>query len=156
MITAIDSNVLFDILAPDPEYFALSSQAVEDAANAGSLVICDLVYAELCVHFQRQGDCDRFLQENDIRVDALTREASFLASRLWRRYRREGGKRTRILSDFLVGAHAQIQASRLVTRDRGFYRDIFQSLTMVDPASPGRGRRFASRHVDTVSGEGPG
>jgi predicted nucleic-acid-binding protein len=48
MITAIDSNVLFDILAPDPEYFALSSQAVEDAANAGSLVICDLVYVELC------------------------------------------------------------------------------------------------------------
>jgi predicted nucleic acid-binding protein len=135
MITAIDSNVLFDILAPDPSYFERSNRALERAANAGSLVICDLVYAELCVHFQRQTDCDQFLEENDIRVEALVREASYLASRLWRTYRRAGGKRTRILSDFLVGAHAQVQASQLLTRDRGFYREIFRSLALVDPTN---------------------
>ena len=139
MITAIDTNVLLDILAPDPEYFERSVQALEEAANAGSLVVCDLVYAELCVHFQRQTDCDEFLQQNDIRVEALTREASFLASRLWRTYRQEGGKRTRILTDFLVGAHAQVQASQLLTRDRGYYREVFRSLALVDPANPRRG-----------------
>jgi len=138
MITAIDTNVLLDILVPDPEYFERSLEALEEAANAGSLVVCDLVYAELCVHFQHQADCDQFLQQNDIRVEALTREASFLASRLWRTYRQEGGKRTRILTDFLVGAHAQVRASQLLTRDRGFYRDIFRSLALVDPASPRR------------------
>jgi hypothetical protein len=136
MITAIDTNALLDILVPDPEYFERSLQALEEAANAGSLVVCDLVYAELCVHFQHQTDCDQFLRENDIRVEALTREASFLASRLWRTYRQEGGKRTRILTDFLVGAHAQVQASQLLTRDRGFYREIFRSLALVDPVSP--------------------
>jgi hypothetical protein len=135
MITAIDTNVLLDVLVPDPEYFERSLQALEEAANAGSLVVCDLVYAELCVHFGHQGDCDEFLQQNDIRVEALTREASFLASRLWRSYHHGGGKRTRILTDFLVGAHAQAQASQLLTRDRGFYREIFRSLTLVDPAS---------------------
>jgi hypothetical protein len=138
MITAIDTNVLLDILVPDPDYFEPSLKALEKAANAGSLVVCDLVYAELCVHFQHQADCDEFLQQNDIRVEALTREASFLASRLWRSYRQEGGKRTRILTDFLVGAHAQAQASQLLTRDRGFYREIFRSLALVDPASPRR------------------
>jgi len=136
MITAIDTNALLDILVPDPEYFERSLQALEEAANAGSLVVCDLVYAELCVHFQHQTDCDQFLRENDIRVEALTREASFLASRLWRTYRQEGGKRTRILTDFLVGAHAQVQASQLLTRDRAFYREIFRSLALVDPVSP--------------------
>ena len=136
MITAIDTNALLDILVPDPEYFERSLQALEEAANAGSLVVCDLVYAELCVHFQHQTDCDQFLRQNDIRVEALTREASFLASRLWRTYRQEGGKRTRILTDFLVGAHAQVQASQLLTRDRGFYREIFRSLALVDPVSP--------------------
>ena len=136
MITAIDTNVLLDILVPDPEYFKRSFQALEQAANDGSLVVCDLVYAELCVHFQHRTDCDQFLRENDIRVEALTREASFLASRLWRTYRQEGGKRTRILTDFLVGAHAQVQASHLLSRDRGFYKEIFRSLALVDPAGP--------------------
>jgi hypothetical protein len=138
MITAIDTSVLLDVLVPDPEYFERSLQALEEAANAGSLVVCDLVYAELCVNFEHQGDCEEFLQKNDIRVEALTREASFLASRLWRGHRHGGGKRTRILTDFLVGAHAQAQASQLLTRDRGFYREIFRSLTVVDPASPRR------------------
>lgn len=136
MITAIDTNILLDILAPDPQYFDRSVQALEEAAQAGSLVVCDLVYAELGVHFLRQPDCDQFLEQNDIRVESLTREASFLASRLWRTYRQEGGKRTRILTDFLVGAHARVQASQLLSRDRGFYREIFRSLALVDPASP--------------------
>jgi predicted nucleic acid-binding protein len=141
MITAVDTNVLLDILAPDPEYFERSVQALEEAAQAGSLVISDLVYAELCVHFLRQADCDQFLEQNDIRVEPLTREARFLASRLWRTYRQKGGQRTRILTDFLVGAHAQVQASKLLTRDRGFYRDMFRSLSLVDPANPSGGGR---------------
>lgn len=141
MITAIDTNILLDILAPNPEYFERSLQSIEDAARDGSLVICDLVYAELCVHFQRQTDCDQFLGQNDIGIEPLTREASFLASRLWRTYRREGGKRSRILTDFLVGAHAQIQSSQLLSRDRGFYKEIFRSLPLIDPANPSRGRR---------------
>ena len=138
MITAIDTNVLLDILVPDPEYVERSVEALEEAADAGSLVICDLVYAELCVHFQHQAECEQFLQQNEIRVEALNREAGFLASRLWRAYRQEGGKRTRIYTDFLVGAHAQLQASQLLTRDRGFYREIFRSLALVDPARPRR------------------
>jgi predicted nucleic acid-binding protein len=141
MITAIDANVLLDVLAPNPEYFDRSVQALEEAAHAGSMVVCDPVYAELCVYFERQADCDQFLEENDIRVESLTRAASFLASRLWRTYRQEGGKRRRILTDFLVGGHAQVQASQLLSRDRGFYKEIFRSLPLVDPANPSRGRR---------------
>ncbi len=135
MITAVDTNVLLDILIPNPEYYGRSVQALESSAHAGSLVICDLVYAELCVQFQRQADCDQFLEETDIRVERLTRKAGFLASRMWGSYRQVGGKRTRILTDFLVGAHAQLQASRLLTRDRGFYREKFKSLPLVDPTS---------------------
>jgi predicted nucleic acid-binding protein len=138
MITAIDTNVFLDILVPDPQFFKPSLAALEAAANAGSLVICDLVYAELCVHFPRQSECDDLLRENNIRVEALSRQASFLASRLWKTYRQKGGAKTRILTDLLVGAHAQIQASRLLTRDRGFYREMFRSLPLIDPANPRR------------------
>jgi predicted nucleic acid-binding protein len=136
MITALDTNVLLDVLAPDPEFFEASTRALEEAASAGSLVVCDLVYAELSVHFESQQACDEFLEANDIRVEALWREASFLAGRVWRAYRRQGGRRTRILADFLIGAHAQLQASRLLTRDRGFYRRMFPSLALVVPTTP--------------------
>ncbi len=138
MITAIDTNVFLDILVPDPQFFKPSLEALERAASVGALVICDLVYAELCVHFPRQTECDELLRENDIRVKALNREASFLASRLWRTYRHKGGMKTRILTDFLVGAHAHVQASQLLSRDRGFYREMFRSLPLVDPANPRR------------------
>ena len=134
MITAVDTNVLLDILLPNERFVEQSVEALQSAAASGSLVICDLVYAELCVHFDVQEECDAFLGDARIRTDPLSRPASFLASRVWRKYRRQGGKRERILADFLIGAHAQVQASRLLTRDRGFYRKLFPSLKLLEPS----------------------
>ncbi len=139
MITAIDTNILLDILVPNEHFYEASSDALQDAASEGSLVISDIVYAELCIHFEAQRECDAFLESNEIRVQALSREAHFLASRAWRTYRQQGGKRTRILADFLIGAHAQKQATRLLSRDRGFYRKLFPSLDLHDPAGANAG-----------------
>jgi predicted nucleic acid-binding protein len=135
MITAVDTNILLDILAPNEQFYEASADALQEAAGEGSLVISDIVYAELCIHFETQRECDAFLESNEIRVQALTREAHFLASRAWRTYRQQGGKRTRILADLLVGAHAQKQATGLLSRDRGFYRKLFPSLDLHDPAA---------------------
>jgi predicted nucleic acid-binding protein len=135
MITAIDTNILLDILLPNDTFVEASEQALEDASSSGSLIICDVVYAELCIHFGVQRECDTFLESTDIRVEPLSREACFSASRVFRTYREQGGRRTRILADFLIGAHAQVQAGRLLSRDRGFYRRLFPSLELVDPAS---------------------
>ena len=76
MITAVDTNILLDILLPNARYVSQSTRALEDAAS-GSLVICDPVYAELCVHFESQSECDEFLGDNDIRVEALSRPQVF-------------------------------------------------------------------------------
>ena len=141
MITAIDTNVLLDILVPNENFVDLSSQKVEEAAGQGSLVMCDIVYAELCVHFPSQSGCDRFVEDLEIRVEPLSRDASFLASRTWRTYRQQGGRRNRILTDFLIGAHAQVQASRLLTRDRGFYKELFPSLVVVEPGAESKARK---------------
>src|ERR1700730_2872323 len=100
MITAVDTNIFLDILVPNQQLCEISFQALEEASNSGSLVICDLVYAELCIHFSTQRECDRLLEDSEVRVEHHNREAHFLASRAWRAYRQQGGSRTRILADF--------------------------------------------------------
>src|ERR1017187_495138 len=80
-------------------FYEASVGAWENAATSGSLVVCDLVYAELCPYFSSQRECDAFLEGNEIRVEPLSREALFLASRTWRTYHKQGGQRTRILVD---------------------------------------------------------
>ena len=116
------------------QFFEASADALEGAAETGSLVVCDLVFAEICVHFRTLDQCETFLHSAQIRVEPLTPAAHFLASRVWRAYRLHGGQRSRILSDFLIGAHAQMQADRLLSRDRGFYAKLFPSLVLMDPA----------------------
>jgi predicted nucleic acid-binding protein len=134
MITAVDTNILLDILIPNHAFYESSAAALQDSAARGSLVISDIVYAELCIHFESQGECDAFLDSLDIRVQALTRNVLFAASRVWRGYRQQGGKRAKVLADFLIGAHAEKQATRLLSRDRGFYQRLFPSMNLLDPS----------------------
>jgi predicted nucleic acid-binding protein len=132
MITAIETNVLLDVLRPNPVFYEVSAAAIRQCAADGSLVICDVAYAELCVHFSSMQECDDFLAVNTIRVQSLHRQASWTAGLAWREYRQRGGPRSRILPDFLIGAHAQAQAGRLLTRDNGFYRSFFPRLRLFE------------------------
>lgn len=65
----------------------------------------------------------------------LEKRSADRAGEAWRSYRKRGGSRQRVVADFLIGAHASLQADRLLTRDRGFYRSYFPDLTVVDPTT---------------------
>jgi len=135
MITAVDTSVLLDVFLPDPRFEEASAAALRRADAEGSLVVCEIVYAELASQFPRREMLDRALEKLDIRFEILSREASFAAGRVFRAYRESGGTRARILPDFLIGAHAQASAGRLLSRDRGFYRAHFRKLVLLDPAA---------------------
>lgn len=134
MITALDTNVLLDLWVSDPAFGEKSRQAMMAADAQGSLVICEVVYAELSSRFTMQAALDRRLDELEIEVRPVTRPAAYAAGHAWARYRQSGGPRTRIMADFLIGAHAAVAADRFMTRDRGFYRGHFAKLVIVDPS----------------------
>ena len=64
-------------------------------------------------------------------VDAL--DAAMRAGHMNKRFRTRGGKRERVVADFLIGAHALMQCNGLITRDAGFFRDYFKGLKIIVP-----------------------
>lgn len=56
------------------------------------------------------------------------------AAKIWRQYRQAGGKRHRMVPNFLIGSHAMLQCEALITRDRRFYKKYFKSLKVIDPS----------------------
>ncbi len=136
MVTALDSSVLFDILTNDPKRGATSLQALRDAAAMGALVVCPIVWAEVCGYFEDPERMQRAFANANIQFDPFDRECAEVAGIHWRDYRRRGGSRTRLIADFLIGAHAWVRGGRLVTRDRGFFRRYFSDLQIVGADEP--------------------
>ncbi len=134
MITAVDSNVLIDVLTGDQRHGARSADALRDAGAMGRLIACDIVWAEVTSWYPARTVIEDALDMLGIRFDPLAADSATAAGQAWARYRAAGGPRERLVADFLVGAHAATQADRLLTRDRGFFRQYFGELTIVDPA----------------------
>ncbi len=120
-------------LLPDPVHGESSSAALEKAFHEGSLMVNEIVYAELAPHFESPKLLDDVLGKLGIQTAIADTEIAFSAGEAWKTYRKTAGKRGRIIADFLIGAHALIKADRLLTRDRGFYRAYFERLVVLNP-----------------------
>lgn len=134
MTTAIDSNVLIDLIGGWSAFTEASIEALDGARMNGALVICPVVVAEISGHFPTAEALRSMLHRMQITISDFSLKASHLAGTAFVHYRRKSSRpKDRMLADFLVGGHAVHHADALLTRDRGYYRTFFPGLKLIEP-----------------------
>mgnify|MGYP000863848506 FL=1 len=129
----VDTNVLVDVLANDPEWADWSIAQLRAQAQIHRLCINPVIYAELSLTFNTVEALDETLTGLRIPVIDIPRPALFLAGKAFVQYRRQGGAKANVLADFFIGAHAAVAGWPVLTRDVGRYVGYFQTVALVSP-----------------------
>lgn len=134
MKTALDSSVILDVITDDPKWASASEAALQRALVQGALLISECVLAEITPALG-EAELPAFLRDWKIQFVPSSRSSAIAAGRMFEQYLRRGGGQKRVLPDFLIGAHALENAGCLLARDRGYFRDYFETLHVVEPVA---------------------
>ena len=137
---ALDTNILIDLLGEDVRADAAEA-ALRLALTNGPVVVCDVVLSELTAGLGSGSEVLDVLEEMGVRFMPIDQRAAVRSGEMQRKYNarmRAAGQAAalnRTVPDFLVGAHALLQCSALITRDAGFFRDYFKGLKVIVPTA---------------------
>jgi predicted nucleic acid-binding protein len=153
MITAVDTNIILDVLIPNEPFSESSKKLLDAHLSKGRLILCEVVYAELAAQFPSEEELKQFLTETGMRLEYSNEKSLYMAGTRWAQYAKKGNKvrftcgqcghafgvtcphcsvgitkRLQVLADFLIGAHALVKADCLLSRDLGIYKTYFNDL----------------------------
>lgn len=138
MRTALDTSVLILLLRREPGWEAWK-QCLDQAAREGALLLSPIAFAEFSIAYPGPEAAMADVERLGISYDPISPAAAHAAGQVFLRYRREGGPRAHLIPDFLIAAHAEVQADRLAAIDRGYLRRYFPNLRLLTPPSARRG-----------------
>jgi predicted nucleic acid-binding protein len=159
LITAVDTNILLDILIPGEPHSESSKRLLDKHLLGGKLILCEVVFAELAARFPVEQELRLFLTETGMRLVPSNEKSLHIAGMRWAVFARKSRKdrfscstcgnvfevvcpqcrtvltkRQLVLGDFLIGAHALVHADCLLSRDLGVYKSNFRDLKIVSSA----------------------
>ena len=129
----VDTNVLIDVLADDPEWADWSEAQLLRVIETDELAINPIIYAELAAAYRTEAALERALRHWPLVRLPLPYAAGYLSGQAFRNYRKKGGQKRSPLPDFYIGAHAQIEQIPLLTRDVVRYRTYFPKAKLITP-----------------------
>lgn len=127
----VDSSVLYSILLGEKSG-SWSKAKLNGLRAAGGAFINQIVYSEMCAFAESEKEADDVLAPLVSRVD-LPWTATFPAGQAFKLYRNRGGKKQRMLPDFLIAAHAAVLGWALVTNNANDVRNYFPNLKIISP-----------------------
>jgi predicted nucleic acid-binding protein len=132
MIVAVDSSALIAVFRNEKggaEWldFLLALRA------ENRLVACDVVWAELAPLFPSSAALIESMSRIGVVFSPLDETVAFAAGQLFAKYRKRGGPRSRMISDFMIAAHALQCARGLATADEDFMSAHFPRLKILKP-----------------------
>lgn len=157
MITAVDTNIILDVLIPGEPFCESSKELLDRHLSKGKLILCEVVVAELAARFPSKEEFTSFFADTRMNLVHSNEKSLYLAGSRWVEYARKSAKsrfscskcgyafepacpeckaaltrRLHVLADFLIGAHALVQADCILSRDLGVYKTYFTDLKVVD------------------------
>jgi predicted nucleic acid-binding protein len=132
---SLDTNVVIALLNQDKDISRSARNAIDQSRKSGRLVVSGPVYAELLgLPSRTQQALDEFFRSGHIEVDWRFEEAVWRAAGVAyqgyvrRRLASTGTLPRRILTDFLIGAHASLRNYTLLTLDGRLYGVSFPGI----------------------------
>lgn len=130
MRTALDSSVLIQLYRKQAGWEAWRDRLVA-ASSEGQLIISCVAFAEFSIAYPSLESALADLERLNIVYEPINPASACLAGQVFLKYRRTGGPRQHLIPDFLIAAHASIQADRLAALDRGYFRVYFPRLVLL-------------------------
>jgi len=136
--TSLDTNLLVYLLNQDNALNQRALAAIEESRGRGPLIVSGAVYAELLgLPSGTQAVLDEFFTlggiQTDWRFDETIWRAAGIAFQGYVERRLAGTALLprRILTDFLIGAHALVRGHTLLTTDSRHYAAAFPTLQII-------------------------
>jgi len=138
-VILFDTSVVIDARDKGSPWHQWAKEQISQAGSSEGAAINSVVLAEACVRAERRDALPALLEQIGFTLIALPLSSAVAAAEAYATYldrlKVEGKKpASKIpLGDFFIGAHAQAEGMRLVTRDPDRVRTYFPKVELIVP-----------------------